>query len=50
MDEDRIAERIYELIPPWDREDGKVKDVIEWMHKDPQAVMEFLLDIIDNNI
>lgn len=47
MDEERIAERIYALIPEWDREGGTVKDVIKWMRKDPKMVMEYLLDIID---
>ena len=49
MDEDRIAERIYSLLPPWEQAEGTVKDVIKQMREDPYAIMEYLLDVIDGN-
>ncbi len=46
MDEERLAERIYNLIPEWDRDGGTVKDTLEWMKKDPMMVIEWLTDYI----
>lgn len=48
MDEERIAQRIFDKIPMWERENGSIKDVIEQMRKSPYDVMEYLLDIIDD--
>lgn len=47
MEEERLAERIYNKIPSWDREDGTVKDVIEQMRNNPYDVIEYLLDMMD---
>ena len=47
MDEERLAERLYDLIPPWDREDGTVEDVLKQMHENPNDIIEYLLDRID---
>lgn len=48
MEEERIAERLYNKIPPWERENGTVKDVIEQMRKNPYDIIEYLLDMIDD--
>ena len=47
MDEERLAQRIFNLIPSWDREDGAVADVLKQMQESPNDVIEFLLDYID---
>lgn len=47
MDEERLAERLYNLIPMWDREDGTVSDVLKQLKENPQDIIEYLLDYID---
>lgn len=44
----QLAERIYDIIPPWDR-DGTVQDIEEDIKKDPKAIINYLLEIIENN-
>ena len=43
-----IAKRIFELIPPWDRDDMTETDVENEIIKDPIATIKYLLDYIDN--
>lgn len=47
MDEERIAQKIYNLIPWWDREDGTVEDVLKQLHDNPMDIIEYLLDYIE---
>lgn len=46
MDIERLAQKIYELVPPWERE-GTVKDVVKMLEKDPLYFVEWLLDYIE---
>lgn len=51
MDErqQQAAERIFELIPPWDRdEDLTPAEIYNAISLDPVSTIEYLLDIIDN--
>lgn len=42
-----LAKRCFDLVAPWDREDGTEESTAELIKNDPQAVIEFLLDQID---
>ena len=55
MDErqQQAAERIFELIPIWDRDETKtdaqqITDIYNSISLDPTETINFLLDIIDN--
>ena len=47
------AERVFELMPPWDREPDKTPeelktDIYNMISVDPVSTIEYLLDILDN--
>ena len=42
------AARVFDLVDPWNREDETPESTAELIEKDPKAVIDFLLDIIDN--
>lgn len=46
-DENRAA-RVFELSDPWTREDETPETIAETIETDPKAVIDFLLDIIEN--
>lgn len=48
-EQNALAEQVYALLPPWDRCEGTVKDVINQIKKDPYQVIEFLLDVINGD-
>lgn len=41
----QIAQRLYDLVPEWDREG--LQEVIDTLNTDPLAVVKYLLDYID---
>ena len=43
-----LATRIYDLVPWWDRESDSMQETIDTLKNDPMAVIEYLLDIVDN--
>lgn len=47
--EERIAERIYNTLDPWDQAEGTPKDVIKQMRRDPYSLLEYLLDKVDGH-
>ena len=50
MDEKKIeelAERLVELIDPWDREYATVEDLVNDIKNDPLSVIEYLADRLE---
>lgn len=43
-----LASRVFDLVAPWDREDETEESTAELIKSDPLAVIEFLLDQIEN--
>lgn len=43
-----LASRVFDLVAPWDREDETEESTAELIKNDPLAVIEFLLDQIEN--
>ena len=48
MDVERIAQRLYDLCDPWERDDITIKELVNRIEKDPQYFIEWLLDFIDD--
>lgn len=43
-----LAERIFNLVPPWDHEeDETIETTAETIKNDPEAIINYLLDMID---
>lgn len=43
-----LAERIFNLVPPWDHEEGEtIETTAETIKNDPEAIINYLLDMID---
>lgn len=49
MDLERLAKRLYDLVPWYERDGETVADVVKMMEKDPLYFIEWLLDYIDEN-
>lgn len=47
MDIERLAEKIYNLAPWWDRDGETVADVVKQLEEHPLDVVEWLLDYIE---
>lgn len=45
---DIIGQRLYDLIDPWDREYAEPAKLSEDVRKNPEDVIIFLLDYIEN--
>jgi hypothetical protein len=41
----KLAERLYNLIDPWDRECESADDIANDIKTDPESVIEYLLDL-----
>ena len=49
MDKTReLAERIYNLLEPWEKIDTSIEESEEVLKSDPLAAVEYLLDIVEN--
>jgi len=42
-----IATRIYDLVPPWDREEDAMQETINALQEHPMDIVKYLLDRID---
>lgn len=47
MDIERLAEKIYNLVPWWDRDGATVADVVKQLEENPLYMVEWLLDYIE---
>lgn len=47
MELERIAERLYNILPWWDRDGATLADVVKQLQKDPLYFVEWLLDYIE---
>lgn len=43
-----LAKRVFEYTEPWNREDETVESTAQVIENDPNAIIEFLLDLLDN--
>ena len=43
----KLAERIYHYVDPWDRDYETVDDIVKDIKDDPDAVIEYLMDILE---
>lgn len=43
----KLAERIFNFVDPWDRDYGTVDDIANDIKKDPEAVIEYLMDLLE---
>ena len=48
IDVQKLAERIYNYVDPWDRDYETVDDIANDIKQDPLAVIEYLMDLLDN--
>ena len=44
----KLAERIFNYVDPWDRDYETVDDIANDIKQDPLTVMEYLMDLLDN--
>lgn len=44
----QLAERIYNYIDPWDRDYETVDDIANDIKNDPDTVIEYLIDLLEN--
>lgn len=44
----KLAERLYNMIDPWDRDYETVDDLANDIKNDPCAVIEYLIDLVDD--
>ncbi len=42
-----LANRLYNLVDPWDRDYETVDDIANDIENDPDAVIEYLLDLLE---
>ena len=42
-----IATRIYDLLPPWDKEADSMDETIKTLDEDPLTVVEYLLTMVE---
>ena len=43
----QLAERIYNYVDPWDRDYETVDDIANDIKNDPEAVIEYLMDLLE---
>jgi len=43
----QLAQRLFDFVDPWDRDYETVDDIAEDIRKDPEAVIEYLLDLLE---
>ena len=43
----KLAERIYNYVDPWDLDYETVDDIVKDIKDDPDAVIEYLMDILE---
>ena len=48
IDVQKLAERIYNYVDPWDRDYETVDDIANDIKQDPLTVIEYLMDLLDN--
>lgn len=44
----KLAQRLYNYVDPWDRDYETVDDIVNDIKNDPLTVIEYLLDIVEN--
>ena len=44
----QLAQRLYNYIDPWDRDYETVDDIANDIKSDPEAVIEYMMDILEN--
>ena len=49
MNINTLAEKIYALVPWWDRDGATVADIIKQLEENPLDVIAWLLDYIEEN-
>jgi len=47
MNTQELAQRIYDYTDPWERE-STVEEIAETIKTDPEAVISYLMDIIED--
>jgi hypothetical protein len=43
----QLAQRLFNFVDPWDRDYETVDDIANDMKQDPEAVIEYLLDLLE---
>ena len=43
----KLAERLYDLIDPWDRDYKDINEIADDIKTDPETVIAYLLDVIE---
>ena len=44
----KLAERLYNYVDPWDRDYETVDDIANDIKQDPLTVIEYLMDLLEN--
>lgn len=44
----KLAERLYNYVDPWDRDYETVDDIANDIKQDPLIVIEYLMDLLEN--
>ena len=44
----QLAERLYNYVDPWDRDYNTVDDIAKDIKEDPDLIIEYLLDLLEN--
>jgi hypothetical protein len=43
----KVAERIFNYIAPWDRDYETIDDIANDIENDPEAVIDYLMDLLE---
>ena len=43
----KLAERLFNYVDPWDRDHESVDDIANDIKNDPEAVIEYLMDLLE---
>jgi hypothetical protein len=43
----KLAERIYNYVDPWDRDYATVDDIANDIKNDPETIIEYLMDLLE---
>lgn len=43
----KLAERIYNYVDPWDRDYETVDDIANHIKNDPELVIDYLMDLLE---
>lgn len=43
----KLAERIYNYVDPWERDYETVDDIVNDIKNDPETVIEYLIDLLN---